>query len=78
MPDTDTDAMTPKDKLALLKKHGLLARKNNLKQPDLDLLSSLSEDEIEMLARIRSKLGQKLLDRGAKGGKFPHPDSSSF
>jgi len=57
---------------------GLVAKQHKISEGDQKLLNSLSASEISALASMRKKLGDTLLKKIHKGGRFPHPNTSSF
>ena len=61
-----------------LQKAGIIAAKHNLTEADQAKVNSLTESEVSALISARQKLGDALLKKSAKGGKFPHPDSFSY
>ncbi len=60
------------------KKAGIIAAKHNLTDGDQAKVNSLTGDEVAALISTKQKLGDALLKKTAKGGKFPHPDSFSY
>lgn len=61
-----------------LQKAGIIAKKHNLTKTDSESINKLSQDEIDALISVKNQLGVKMLQKTAKGGKFPHPDSFSY
>jgi len=61
-----------------MQKLGLVAKPHHITEGDQKLINSLSDSEISALVSMRKKLGDPLLKKIHKGGRFPHPDTSSF
>jgi hypothetical protein len=57
---------------------GLIHKQHKISESDLKALNSLSPTEVKALSSIRAKLGDSVLKKVHKGGRFPHPASSSF
>ena len=70
--------MATKTNVQRLQKAGIIAAKHNLTEADQAKVNSLSESEVSALISARQKLGDALIRKSAKGGKFPHPDSFSY
>jgi predicted transcriptional regulator len=61
-----------------LQKAGILATRHNITQGDQDKINSLTTEEVSALISAKNKLGESMLKKTAKGGKFPHADSFSY
>ena len=70
--------MATKTNVQQLQKAGIIAAKHNLTEADQAKVNGLTESEVSALISARQKLGDALLKKSAKGGKFPHPDSFSY
>jgi len=70
--------MAAKTNVEQLQKAGIIAEKHTLTQGDQAKVNSLTEQEVAALISARQKLGDALIKKTAKGGKFPHPDSFSY
>ena len=58
--------------------NGLVLKKHKISEADQKLLNSLSASEVKALISVKEKLGESFLKKIHKGGRFPHPDNSSF
>ena len=58
--------------------HGLILKKHKISEGDQKLLNSLSASEVKALISVKNKLGEPFLRKIHKGGRFPHPNTSSF
>jgi hypothetical protein len=70
--------MATKTNVQRLQKAGIIAVKHNLTEADQAKVNGLTESEVSALISARQKLGDALIKKSAKGGKFPHPDSFSY
>ena len=70
--------MAAKTNVEQLQKAGIIAAKHNLTPGDQAKVNSLTDHEVAALISARQKLGDALIKKTAKGGKFPHPDSFSY
>jgi len=70
--------MATKTNVQRLQKAGIIAVKHNLTEADQAKVNGLTESEVLALISARQKLGDALIRKSAKGGKFPHPDSFSY
>ena len=61
-----------------MQKSGLVLKKHNISEGDQKLLNSLSASEVKALISVKKKLGTAFMKKIHKGGRYPHPDTSSF
>ena len=57
---------------------GLVLKNHKISAGDQKLLNSLSASEVKALISVKKKLGDSFMKKIHKGGRYPHPDTSSF
>ena len=58
--------------------HGVIHPEHTISEGDQEKIESLTPAEVDALCSAKDKLGNELLSKTAKGGKFPHDEGISF